>query len=85
MKLRIGALAQDRPGVKHFVAGLEQTDVGADGIDDPGGVIAQDLGLALGGCCALADLVVDRVGGDRLHGDTDVPALRLRFGGLEID
>ncbi len=85
MKFRVGALAQDRAGVKHFVARLEQRDVGADGIDDAGGVIAQDLGLALGRGGALADLVVDRVGRDRLDGDPDVAALRFRLGGLEID
>jgi hypothetical protein len=85
MEFRIGALAQDRAGVEYLVAGLEQADIGADGVDDPGGVIAQNLGLALGRRGALADLVIDRVGGNRLHGDTDVAALRLRFGGLEID
>ena len=85
MEFRIGALAQDRAGVKHFVARLEQRDVGADGIDDAGGVIAQDLGFALRRGGALADLVVDRVGRDRLHGDADVAALRLGLGGLEID
>ena len=85
MKFRVGALAQDRAGVKHFVARLEQGHVGADGIDDAGGVIAQDLGLALGRGGALADLVVDRVGRDRLDGDPDVAALRFRLGGFEID
>ena len=85
VKFRVGALAQDRAGVEHFVARLEQRDIGADGIDNAGGVVAQDFGFALGRGGALADLVVDRVRRDRLHGDSDVTALRLRLGGLEID
>ena len=85
MKFRIGALALDRAGVKNLVAGLEQGDIGTDGIHDAGGVIAQDLGLAFGRRGALAHLVIDRVGGNRLHGDADVAAARFRFCGLEID
>ena len=50
-----------------------------------GGVIAQDFGLALGRGGALADLVVDRVGRNRLDGDSDVAGLRFRLGGFEID
>jgi hypothetical protein len=85
MKFRIRALAQDRAGVKHFVARLEQGHVGSDGIDNAGRVIAQDLCFTLGRGGALAHLVVDRVGRYRLDGDPDVAALRLRLGGLEID
>ena len=84
MEFRIGALAQDRAGIKHLVARLEQRDVGADGVDDSGGVIAQNLGFALGRSGALAHLVVDRIGGDRLHRDQDIAALRFRLCGLEI-
>src|SRR5712664_2986480 len=85
MKFRIGALALDRASIENLVAGLEQRHLGSDGIDDSGGVVAQDLGFALGRGGALADLVIDRIGGNRLHGDTDVAAFRFRFGGLEID
>ncbi len=58
VKFRIGALAQDRAGVKHLVAGLEQRDVRADRVDHAGGVIAQNLGFTLGRSGALADLGV---------------------------
>ena len=43
VEFRIGALAQDRAGVKHFVARLEQRDVGPDRIDHAGRVKAQNL------------------------------------------
>ncbi len=85
VEFRIGALAQDRAGVKHLVARLEQRDVRTDRVDDAGRVVAEDLGLALGRGGALADLVVDRVGRDRLHGDADVAPLRFGLCGLEID
>src|SRR6266702_5591498 len=85
MKFRIGALALDRARVKHLVARLEEGDVGTDGIDDTGRVVTQNLGLAFGRCNALADLVIDGIGGDRLYRNADVTALRLRFGGFEID
>ena len=85
MKFRIGALALDRAGIEHLVAGLEQRDVGTDGIDDAGRVVAQNLGLAFRRRGALAHLVIDRIGGNRLHGDADVAARRFRFCGLEID
>jgi hypothetical protein len=85
MEFRIGALALDRAGVEHFVAYLEQRHIGAHRIDDPGGIEAQDFGLALRRCGALADLVVDRVHRDCLHRDADVAAFRLRLLGLEID
>ena len=85
MEFRIGALAQDRAGVEHFIARLEQRDVGADRIDHARGVIAEDLGLAFGWGCALAHLVIDRVCRNRLHGDADIAAFRLRFRGLEIN
>ena len=54
-------------------------------LDNAGRIEAQDLGLALRGRCALADLVVDRVGRDRFHRDADVAALRFHLCGLEID
>ena len=85
MKFRVGTQAQDRAGVKHLVARLEQGHVGAHRIDDAGGVITQDFGLTLGRGGALADLVIDRVGRDRLDGNSDVAALRFRFGGFEIE
>ena len=85
MKFRIGALALDRAGVKHLVAYLEQRDVGPDGVDDPRRVITQDLGFALGRGGAFADLVIDRVRGNRLHRDADVAALRLGLCRFEID
>jgi hypothetical protein len=85
VKFRIGALAQDRAGVKHFITRLEQRHLGTDRIDHAGRVKTQNLDLALGRSCALAHLVVDGVGRDRLYRDADVAALRLRLGGLEID
>ncbi len=85
MEFRIGALAQDRAGVKHFVARLEQRHVGADRIDHTGRVKTEDLGFALRRGGALAHLVIDRVGRDRLHGHADVAAFRLGLCGLEID
>ena len=85
VEFRIGALAQDRAGVEHLVARLEQRDVGTDRVDDAGGVIAEDLGFALRRRGALADLVVDRIGRDRLHGDADIAPLGLGLGGFEID
>ncbi len=84
MKFRIGALAQDRAGIEDLVASLEQGDVRANGIDDAGGVVAEDLGLAFRRRGALAHLEVDRIGRDCLDGDADVAAARLRLGGLEI-
>ncbi len=85
MKFRIGALALDRAGIENLVAGLEKRHLGTDRIDDPGGVIAEDLGFALRRGGALAHLVIDRIGRNRFHRDADIAALRLRFGGLEID
>ena len=85
MKLRIGALALDRAGIENLIARLEQRDLGTDRIDDAGGVVAQDLGLAFRRGGALADLVIDGVGRDRLHRDADIAAARFRFRGLEID
>ena len=85
MKFRIGALALDRAGIEDLVARLEQGDVRANGIDDAGGVVAEDLGLACRRRGALAHLVVDRIGRDGLDGDADVAAARLRLGGLEIE
>jgi hypothetical protein len=54
-------LALDRAGIEHFIAGLEQGDIGTDRIDDAGGVISEDLGLAFGRASALAHLVIDRI------------------------
>ena len=85
MKFRIGALALDRAGVENLIARLEQRHLGSDRIDDAGRVIAQDLEFAFRQGGALADLVVDGIGGDRLDGDADVAALRFGLGGLEID
>ena len=85
MEFGVGALALDRARVKHLVARLEQRDIGPDRVDHAGRVIAQNLGLALGRGGALAHLVIDRIGRDRLHGDADVASLGLGFGGLEID
>jgi hypothetical protein len=85
VKFRIGALALDRTGVEHLIASLEQRHVGADGIDDSRGVVAQNLGLALRRRGALAHLVVDGISRDRLHGDADVAALRFRLCRFEID
>ena len=85
VKFRVGALPQDRARVENLIAGFEQRHVGANRIDHPGGIVAEDLGLALRGGSALAHLVIDRIGGDRLDGDADVAALRFHFGGLEID
>ncbi len=85
MKFRVGALALDRAGIENLIANLEQGDSRTDSIDDPGGVVTQNLGPAFGRRRAFAYLVVDRVGGNRLHGDTDVAAPGLRFCGLEID
>ena len=85
MEFRIGALAQDRTGIEDLVAGLEQGDVGSNSIDDPGGVIAQDLGFALGSGGALAHLVIDWIDRNRLHGDPEVAALRFRLCDREID
>jgi hypothetical protein len=85
MKFRVGALAQDRAGIEHFIAGLEEGDIGADRIDDAGGVIPQNLGFALGRCGALAHLVIDRISRNRLDGDPEVATPRFRFCGLEID
>ncbi|MGY4416923.1 hypothetical protein ACVWW4_008659 [Bradyrhizobium sp. LB7.1] len=85
MEFGVGALAQDRAGVKHLVARLEQRDVGTDGVDHAGRVIAQNLRLALGWGGALAHLVIDRIGRDRLHGHADVASSGLGLGDLEID
>jgi len=45
VKLRIGALAENRAGIENFIAGLEQRRLGTDRIDDTRGVIAEDLGF----------------------------------------
>ena len=85
MEFGIGALAQDRSGIKHLVARLEEGDLRADRVDDARGVKAQDLGLAGRRGRALAHLIVDRIGGDCLHSDANVVARRLALRGLEID
>lgn len=85
VKFRIGALALDRACVPDFVAGFEQRDVRADGIDDSGGIEAENLGFAGGRFGAFADLVIYRVSRDRSDGDADIAALWLRLGCLEID
>ncbi len=85
MEFRVRALAQDRAGVEDLITRLEQRHLGADRVDHTGRVKSQNLEFAFGRSGALAHLVVDRIGRDRLHGDTDVAALRLRLCGLEID
>src|SRR6185437_7143501 len=72
-------------GVEYFIAYLEQRDLGTDGIDDSGGVVAEDFHLAFGRGGALAHLVIDRIGRDRLHRNPDVTTAGLRLGGVEID
>src|SRR5947209_16860244 len=79
MEFRIGALAQDRAGVKHLVARLEQRDLGAYRVHYAGRVVTEDLGVALGRCGALADLGVHRVDRHGFHGHPDVARLRFRF------
>ena len=85
VKFRIGALALDRAGVENLITRLEQRHLGSDRIDDAGRVIAQNLEFTFGRSGALADLVIDGIGGDRLDGDADVLALRFGLGGLEIE
>src|SRR5258708_13913329 len=85
MKLRVGALALDRAGIENLIANPKQRDIRTDGIHDAGSVEAQDFGLALGRRRALADLVIDRVCGNRLHGNADVASPWLRFSSLELD
>src|SRR6266404_9896161 len=85
MKLRVGALALDRARIENLIANPKQRNIGTDGIHDTGSVEAQDFCLALGRRGALADLVIDRVCGNRLHGDADVANPGLRFSSLEID
>ena len=85
MKLRIGALSQNRSGVEHLVAGFEQSDVGADRIDHAGGVIAQNLVLAWFRRGALAHLGIDRIDRHGFDGNADVAAGRLGLVGGEID
>ena len=79
MEFRIGALAQDRAGVKHLVARLEQRDLGAYRVHYAGRVVTEDLGVTSGGCGALADLGVHRVDRHGFHGHPDVARLRFRF------
>src|ERR1700682_708748 len=85
MKFRIGALALDRAGIENLITGLEQRHVGSDRVDDPGGIVSENLGFTFRGGGALAHLVVDLIGCNRLHGDPDIPPLRLGFWGFEID
>jgi len=49
----------NRAGIEDFVARFEESDIGADGIDDAGGVVAQDLGFTFRWRGALADLVIE--------------------------
>src|SRR5258708_18396789 len=85
MKLGIGALALDRASVEDLVARFEQRDLVTDGVHDSGRIVAQYLDLALRRLGALAHVVVSRVDGDRLHGNPDITAGRLRLRRLEID
>ncbi len=62
MKFRVGALALDRAGIENLVAGLEERDIGADSVDDAGGVVAENLGFTFRRRGTLAHLVIDRVG-----------------------
>ena len=62
MKFGVGALALDRAGIENLVTGLEQGNVRTDGIDDAGGVVAQDLGFPFRRRGAFADLVINRIG-----------------------
>ena len=55
-------MALDRAGIEDLITGLEKRDIGADRIDDTGGVVAQDLGFTFGRRGALAHLVINRIG-----------------------
>jgi len=52
-------LSYDAAGI---VAGLEERDIGSDGVDDASGVVAQNLGFTFRRRGAFADLVIDRIG-----------------------
>ena len=78
------------PGIKENKATLDyfrkpSKYIRTDGIDNARGVVTQDLGFTFGRSGALAYLVIDRIGGNRLHGDTEVAPPGFRFCGLEID
>ena len=72
LEFGVAAGAGDVAGVVHLVAGAEQGDVAAGGLDDARGVPAEDPRGAVVFLARLALLVVDRVDGDRLDPDPHI-------------
>ena len=61
MQFGIGAGTDQRSGIKHLVARLEQRHLRPGGAHDPGGIPADHFPRAALGRGAAADLVIDRV------------------------
>jgi len=80
MQLAVGPGAVDGTGIEHPVAGLEQADLAAHGLDHAGGVPAQHLGCAVFRSDAQADLGIDRVDRNGAHLHQQV----VRAGGRRI-
>jgi hypothetical protein len=85
MELGVGAGTKDGAGVEDFVAGMEESDLGADGFDDAGAIEAEDFGLRLGSLLPHADLRVDGIDGDGADGDKEIAVLALGSGEFEIE
>ena len=84
VQFAIGAGTVDGAGIEHPVAGLEQSDFAAHGLDDAGRVPAQYLGRAVLRFDAEADLGIDRVDRDGPNLDQKIVCTRSGFGQLHV-
>ena len=85
MEFAVGAGAEDGSGVEDFVAGLEEGDLGADGLDDAGAIEAENLGLRFGSLDAHADFDVDGIDGDGADGDEEIARAGGGLGEFEVE
>ncbi len=85
MEFAVGAGTEDGAGVEDFVAGLEESDVGADGLDDAGAIEAENLGLLRGSLSAHADLGVDGIDRNGADGDEQVARAGGGRGEFEVE
>jgi hypothetical protein len=85
MQFAVRAGPVDRAGVVHRVAGPECIDVGADRLDDPGCVPAEDLGSAGGRRHSGADLHVYWIDRNCLYPNQEVAGLWLGRTQFQID
>jgi hypothetical protein len=64
---------------------MEEGNFGADGFDDAGAIVAENLGLGVAALGAHADLGVDGIDGDGADGDEEIAVSRGGREGFEIE